>query len=301
MEAGVSIIICTYNRATILQHCLQALLQQTALPTNVEIIVVDNASTDTTKHIVAAFQNKPITVRYVLETEQGSSAARNKGVAVSKYDWVCFMDDDGKAHPNFIERLLYIKNNYAFDGFGGMFFPWYLTPKPKWLPNQYGSMPQLLPQVGALHGKATVAGGICAFNKQKITEAGLFPTEVGMKGNKQGYAEEDVLQLNLLKNGGVIGFDPLWKMDHLVAPYKYKVSWHLRRAFAKGRDYQLTKMREPLPIGKRILIVVKTLLQIPYLILRFLPALVFKKGYYWQNYVLHVGSHPCKMAGKLLA
>jgi glycosyltransferase involved in cell wall biosynthesis len=301
MEEGVSIIICTYNRASILQHCLQALLQQTVTPNNVEVIVVDNLSTDNTKAVITSFQNQIIEVRYEVATVQGSSAARNKGVAVSKFNWVCFLDDDAKPHPDFVERLFYIKNNYSFDGFGGMFYPWYIQPKPKWLPIQYGAMPQLLPQVGPLTGKATVAGGICAFNKQKIIEVGLFPTEVGMKGNKQGYAEEDVLQLNLLKNGGIIGFDPLWKIDHLVAPYKYKVSWHLQRSFAKGRDYQLTKAFEPLPFGKRCSLLFRTLLQIPYLMVRFLPALLFKKNYYWQNYCLHVLSHPFKIAGKLLA
>jgi glycosyltransferase involved in cell wall biosynthesis len=65
----ISVVLCTYNRAVLLADALTALVRQTDAPPY-EVVVVDNNSTDDTRHVVARFASSGI-VRYVAEPLQG--------------------------------------------------------------------------------------------------------------------------------------------------------------------------------------------------------------------------------------
>lgn len=293
---GFSIIICTYNRAELLRHCLESFTKQTIHPVNVEFIVVNNDSTDNTEEVVAAFVNRLPSLQSVVEKNIGLSYARNRGIEEAKYDWVCYMDDDAKAYPNFLERMFFIRNNFSFDGFGGMFYPWYRLPKPKWLPSEFGQMTLLRPAAGPLQKGKTVAGGICAFNKERLIKAGMFPVDIGMRGNIVGYGEESFVQEKLWEEGAVIGFDPEWKIDHLVAEYKYHTSWHLKRNFGKGRDFQISK--GALTVWEKIMLWIRAIAFAPLLFIKFLPKLLLNKKYYRENYFLDSLSYSYKLFGR---
>ena len=283
-KSGFSIIVCTRNRASLLSDCLESFITQTSCPENVEFIVVDNNSSDTTKEVTLSFRSRFPRLRYILEETIGLSAARNRGMHESAYDWVCFMDDDALAHKDFIERMFFIKNNFSFDAFGGMFYPWHRTQKPKWLSEEFGKMPLLRKDIGTLDNTLFVAGGICAFNKEKAMKAGGFPLDIGMRGDIVGYGEENYLQTKMRENGDTIGFDPDWKIDHLVAPYKYTVSWQLQRHFGKGRDKQISKGK-PISFLNKCGLMARALLSALFSLLKNLPRL-FRKNYFLQNYII---------------
>lgn len=294
---GVSIIICTYNRADLLTECLESFVTQTIFPANMEIIVVNNNSTDNTEAVVETFKGKLTGLSCVNETNIGLSYARNRGVKESVYDWVCYMDDDAKAHKNYVERLFYVMNNCNYDGFGGMFYPWYRSPKPAWLSPEFGKMTLLRTTLGPLAKGKTVAGGICAFNKEKLLKAGGFPNDIGMRGDVVGYGEENYLQDNMWANGDTIGFDPDWKMDHLVAEYKYTLSWHLKRNFGKGRDYQISK--GSLSFIQKLIHLFRAIVIALVLGLKNLPRLFTSSTYYRQNWILDAVGYSYKMFGKI--
>ena len=294
---GVSVIICTYNRRDFLEHCLRSFTGQTIQPENLEFIVVDNNSSDDTISIVKKYTGKIHSLTVVTESKIGLSHARNRGLHEAKYDWVCYMDDDAIAHKDFIERLFYVINHYSFDGFGGMFYPWYFTPKPKWLSSDFGKMTMLRSTTGELSKGKTVAGGICAFKKDLLIQVGEFPVDIGMRGNIVGYGEENYVQNKLWENGAVIGFDPSWKMDHLVADYKYTVGWHLQRHFAKGRDYQITAGK--LSVMQKIKLGVRAFGMVIILFVKNFFRWIGKKNYYWQNYILDTLSYTYKLFGRI--
>jgi GT2 family glycosyltransferase len=220
-------------------------------------------------------------------------------VEESPYDWVCFVDDDARVHTDFLKRMWYVRDHFAFDGYGGMFYPWYKKPKPRWLSAEFGKKNKTLESTGAMKPGQTVAGGICAFNKQKLMAAGGFPENVGMRGQTVGYGEEDVLQQRMWQQGCVIGFDPEWKMDHLVADYKYSPWWHLRRSFAKGRDYQAAS--GGVPFAKKILLTTKAVVLIPCLFVRNLKYFISRKTYYPENYLLDSLRMPFRILGRVIA
>jgi glycosyltransferase involved in cell wall biosynthesis len=107
-EYDVSVILCTYNREQWIGDAIQSLLdQRTGEGVNYEIIVVDNASTDNTPAVIAEIsKTAEHPVRYVRETRQGPSAARNRGIAEANGEWLAFLDDDERADPDWLLELL---------------------------------------------------------------------------------------------------------------------------------------------------------------------------------------------------
>jgi len=85
----VSVIVPAYNAARYIPECLESVLRQRGgVP--LEIIVVDDGSTDRTRDIVEAFGG----VRLIEQNNAGPSAARNRGIGASRGDYVAFLDSD---------------------------------------------------------------------------------------------------------------------------------------------------------------------------------------------------------------
>jgi GT2 family glycosyltransferase/SAM-dependent methyltransferase len=93
----VSVIITCYNQARFLSDAIESVLRQTY--SHREIIVVDDGSTDTTSEIVASYAG----LRYIRQSNQGLSAARNAGFCESKADYLVFLDADDRLLPNALE------------------------------------------------------------------------------------------------------------------------------------------------------------------------------------------------------
>jgi len=90
----VSVIIPCYNHAHFLSTAIQSVQSQTY--PNIEIIVVDDGSTDETKNVAENFSN----VRYLYQTNAGLSASRNKGIKESKGQYLLFLDADDWLYPD---------------------------------------------------------------------------------------------------------------------------------------------------------------------------------------------------------
>ena len=105
----ISVVIPTFNRAQQVQVALRSVLAQTYA--EFEVIVVDDGSTDTTWEAVERFisqQNgKGKQIRYFSQTNQGPSAARNKGIAEANGDWIAFLDSDDVWLPEKLEWQLH--------------------------------------------------------------------------------------------------------------------------------------------------------------------------------------------------
>jgi glycosyltransferase involved in cell wall biosynthesis len=101
----VSVIIPTHNRAHFLRGAIFSILNQTFQ--DVEIIVVDDASTDNTSEVVAAFNDERI--RFLRhDTNKGGSAARNTGILASTCDYIAFLDDDDEWLPDKLRKQMEI-------------------------------------------------------------------------------------------------------------------------------------------------------------------------------------------------
>lgn len=86
----VSVIIPTYNRALTLREAMGTVLSQRYR--DLELIVVDDGSTDETQAMVSDFASREVT--YVYQEHRGVSASRNKGIACARGDYIAFLDSD---------------------------------------------------------------------------------------------------------------------------------------------------------------------------------------------------------------
>lgn len=97
----VSVIIPNYNHARFLGDAVRSVLEQTYRP--VEIIVVDDGSTDNSGEVAAGFGEQ---IRYIYQTNAGLSAARNTGLRAAKGDLIGVLDADDMYEPNFLATLV---------------------------------------------------------------------------------------------------------------------------------------------------------------------------------------------------
>lgn len=97
----VSVVIPSYNRADVLGDAIASALGQTAAPA--EVVVVDDASTDSTPDVVARFGTA---VRYVRQERAGQSAARNLGASLATGEYIAMLDSDDAWEPTKLERQL---------------------------------------------------------------------------------------------------------------------------------------------------------------------------------------------------
>jgi glycosyltransferase involved in cell wall biosynthesis len=98
----LSFVIPTYNQARFIGQCIDSCLAQN-IPDS-EIVVVDGASTDHTRDVLATYGDR---IRWVSEKDRGQSDAINKGVRMATGDFVAWINsDDYYAGPHVISRLL---------------------------------------------------------------------------------------------------------------------------------------------------------------------------------------------------
>ncbi len=121
----VSIIIPTYNRAWQLERCLTALLNLDYPPHCMEIIVVDDASSDTTSTVLERFvrecSTKEIALHIVRHARQmGVAVARNSGAEHARMEVLAFIDSDCVATPGWLNELVPLFEDAAVGAVGGM-------------------------------------------------------------------------------------------------------------------------------------------------------------------------------------
>ena len=133
---SISVLICTYNRAALLAQTLHALSRAT-LPEHcaLEIVVVDNNSSDGTEEIVRrAAAAGPIPILYVHEAQQGKSFALNSGRRAARGDVIALTDDDVVPAGDWLVR---IAANFRADDlvfvFGKVLPRWEVAPPPEML------------------------------------------------------------------------------------------------------------------------------------------------------------------------
>lgn len=108
----VSLILTVHNRADRVAESLRSLLAQTYRP--LEIIVVDNASSDDSKKVCqttaqqwqAEHSDTKLSIQLLDEMQRGVSAARNCGLRAAHGQWVAFFDDDDTMSPDFVTEML---------------------------------------------------------------------------------------------------------------------------------------------------------------------------------------------------
>lgn len=97
-----SIILPTYNRGYIVDEAISSVLEQTF--TDWELLIIDDGSTDNTGEVVTRFTGDN-RIKYINATRQYPAAARNKGIAQSNGNYICFLDSDDLFLPGHLQQF----------------------------------------------------------------------------------------------------------------------------------------------------------------------------------------------------
>ena len=98
----ITAILPTWNRAEWLEKSIQSVLDQTF--GDFELVVVDDASTDSTAEIIERYSGKIRTI--VFSENRGVSAARNAAISTSDSEWIAFLDSDDFWHPDKLQKQI---------------------------------------------------------------------------------------------------------------------------------------------------------------------------------------------------
>ena len=104
----VSVIVPVYNGDEYIESCIKNILNQTLK--DIELILVNDGSKDNTLNICKKYADFNSRIVLINQENQGVSSARNKGIDISKGDYICFIDCDDKIDNDYLEKLYNIAN-----------------------------------------------------------------------------------------------------------------------------------------------------------------------------------------------
>lgn len=109
----ISIIVPVYNVEKYLDRCIESIINQTYK--NIEIILVDDGSTDKSGEICDNYANLDTRIEVIHKVNGGVSSARNKGLDIANGEYIGFVDSDDYIHPKMYETLLSNLIDYDAD------------------------------------------------------------------------------------------------------------------------------------------------------------------------------------------
>jgi glycosyltransferase involved in cell wall biosynthesis len=244
----ISVVLCTWNRADLLDGALDALSAQSAAPPY-EILVVDNASTDSTAEIVRRYTASNPHVRYVFEPKPGLSHARNTGVSNTTGPVVAFTDDDVRVPTDWVKTIACLSERHPGAGcFGGPVLPEWMEPVPGWLTEEQwialGVQNHSREAFKADEDRPVCLIGANLVIRRRVLEAvGAFDPAVQRVGNGIGSTEDHEYHRRIWAAGHYGIYDPQLRVGAVVTGERMAKRYHRRWHFGHGRH--IARMRLP--------------------------------------------------------
>jgi glycosyltransferase involved in cell wall biosynthesis len=242
----LSIIIPTYNRATLMAQAVRSAVGMDYPSDRYEVIVVDNASTDTTPEVVQRLQSHSngYNLHYVREEQLGLHNARHAGARAAKGEILVFTDDDATFDPRWITAYAKAFSEHPeMVAAGGPVRPVWEVPPPQWLLDYMEQEYKEIKMLGLLSlmepyeefrldPKGFFFGVNMAIRRDVLFEVGGFnPEAFGDIWLGDG---ETGLNCKLWERGMLIGYVPEAVVYHHIPPQRMTVDYFRRRMANEG-------------------------------------------------------------------
>jgi len=239
----VSVVICTYDPALFdaFREAADTILDQTYSP--VELVIVVDGRPALADRVRETYGERENVVIHCNDENLGLLESRNTGAALATGEVVAFVDDDIRAEPEWVERLVGAYERTDTPAVGGRMTPEWVAGRPDFLPAEFFWL------VGVTHrgfgpdGDETAAGEVrntfgsnIAFDRETFLDLGGFdPAIGGRKGdaNLQGGETELCARLERESGHGVY-YVPDARVAHKVFEYRTRPGWLADRAFWQG-------------------------------------------------------------------
>jgi len=256
----VSLVICTYNRADILQECLLAALQQSMPASEYEIIVVDNASTDQTRCVVErmATEHNGATMHYLFCGEKGLSSARNAGAQVARAPIVTYIDDDAIPNRDLLEQIAKAFDLHSDAGcIGGRVEIKLPSELPPWycpsFDGYYSKFDLGFTEVTRVSEVWQYPyGANISFSRDALERVHFFNTSLGRIGRDASGGEDIDVACRIALAGFAIYYNPVAVVEHVIAPSRLYWRYIVNSARAGGKNwayYQMELLKRDKELG----------------------------------------------------
>ncbi len=247
----LTILICTHNRAALLERTL-ASLDAATRPAGclLEILVVANACTDGTSALLderakAETEAHRLPLRWVEESTPGKSYALNRAIPLIEGDLIAFVDDDHRVDTGYLEGICRAAAAYPEATlFCGRIIPDWDGSEPAWVHDtgpyriyplpvprfEQGDEPQSLTLDGALPG-----GGNLFLWRAVFDRVGKFSVQLGPHGHDLGGGEDSDFVTRCLTGGESLQYVPWVTQYHYVDPTRLRLSYVLHKGFQRSR------------------------------------------------------------------
>ncbi len=241
-----SVVVCTFNRCESLRDTLSSLGEQILKEgLELEIIVVDNNSSDRTPQVVEeAAKDSPWPMRYVFEKTQGLSHARNRGIRESHGEFLAFTDDDVLPDRGWVQALYEAFIDHSADCAGGKILPKWTESPPDWclaeeVRAQLWAVLALLDRGEEMLVAETLNGSFLfganmAFRKSVFEEVGFFNPALGRSGENLFSGDDTEMLRRALMSRKRVVYSPQAIVYHKVSPERLHIGYLRRWKFNVG-------------------------------------------------------------------
>jgi len=239
-KCDISVVVATRNRAQMLEGLLKTLQSQRLDGATLEVIIVNNGSTDETEAVLA--RDWDLNMVCLHEPVAGKSRALNRALPEIRGRLVVFTDDDITASDEWLLSLLRARQRHAFATvFCGPIIPQFPSGTPTWLwqhPLCMALFAQFTPDIP----EGLLPSEMLPFGPNFAVQASAMKTleyrlDLGpSQENGPMLGEDTDFARRLREQGEDILYVPDAFVNHLVGPEKIESSWIFTRAFYMGRS-----------------------------------------------------------------
>ena len=255
----ITVVICTYNNASLLDRTL-AKIEQQKVDENItwSVLIVDNNCTDKTTDVVNKYLSSGTIpgLRLVTESRQGLAYARRRAVAEINGELIAFVDDDCLLTSDWVQQAVEFCRQYPQAGAVGsqVKLCWEVKPKEEFLHFQGylasyddGDIPRQLPSTG---GTYLVGAGLLV-RKNALEASGWLDkiTLVGRQGKVLTAGDDTEMVLRIRNAGYQLWYNPMMKLQHYIPQRRTSINYFCGLLRGIGRSlptlYALAEAKPP--------------------------------------------------------
>ena len=248
----LTILICTHNRAELLQKALASLNRARRPSMPVHILVAANACTDDTVTLMQAYQarqaeNNWLPLSVIEVSTPGKSYALNEAIPAIESELTAFVDDDHRVDENYLIAIEQAATTWPEAGlYCGRILPDWDGSEPGWVHDEgayriyplpvprydQGDKPDIITaEAGPIPG-----GGNLIVRRRVFELAGKFSTELGPHGHDLGGGEDSEYVLRALTRGVGCQYSPDIVQHHYVDTERLQLGYLLKKSYQRTRS-----------------------------------------------------------------
>ena len=242
----VTVAICTYNRAGYLRQTLASIARQDYPSGQLEVLVIDNNSTDDTRAAVAEHATDPHPPRHVFEVTQGLVHARNRGITESTGEILILADDDILMEPDWVRQIMapfQLNEEKRIGCVGGEVVPVFPDGLPEWIREWHAPL-AFRADAGPINARQSPMGANFAFPKWIFDQLGFFATGLDRRGGSLFGGGDAEIVRRIRSAGYQIWFAPAAKVLHQMPASRTTFRYAARHAFDSARSRIVDRAKE---------------------------------------------------------